>query len=171
MQSAVLGSRLALIGLAALRIYTGLYWAEKGLRQKLLDPTWVGPAGDCSYVVHEMLKTAPGWYAAFLQSAVIPNMTSSSVMVEWGEFLVGISLLIGLFGRFGALGGLFLVTNYFLGNGAGALHDGWFGIDTATFAMTAVHAILPTGLVFGVDGALRGRFGAKNLSRPSTSSG
>jgi len=140
------------IGLAALRIYAGLFWMEKGIRQKLFDPTWVGSKGDCAFVVHDMLSKAPGFYQWFLHAAVLPNVTAFSVMVEWGETLVGISLLLGLFSRIGAIGGLFLVSNYFLGNGAGALNDGWFGFDTVTFAMTALHAIVPTGLVFGLDG-------------------
>lgn len=108
-----------------------------------------------------MLAKAPGWYGAFLHAVVVPNMTAFSLMVAWGETLVGVSLFLGLLSRYGAAGGLFLVLNYFLGNGAGALHDAWFGFDVATFMMTAVHAILPTGRMFGLD-ALIGR----RLSHP-----
>jgi thiosulfate dehydrogenase [quinone] large subunit len=104
-----------------------------------------------------MLQTAPHWYAQFLQTVVLPNLTAFSVMVEWGETLVGISLLLGLFSRVGAVGGLFLVTNYFLGNGTGALHDAWFGFDVTTFMMTSVRAILPTGRIFGLDAILLSR--------------
>lgn len=39
-------SRPMIIGLALLRLYAGLFWLDKGIRQKLLDPTWVGPSGD-----------------------------------------------------------------------------------------------------------------------------
>ena len=150
MQSLAL-SRLAILAGAALRIYAGLFWLDKGFRQKLLDPTWVGPRGDCAFVVHDMLAKAPVWYHDFLSAIVLPNITVFSMMVEWGETLVGISLLLGLLTRFGAIGGLFLVFNYFLGNGAGAIHDGWFGLDTATFMMTAWHVVLPTGTWFGLD--------------------
>ena len=148
-------SRWSTFGLVALRLYAGLFWAEKGIRQKLFDPHWVGPNGDCALVVTNMLTTAPEWYREFLHSVVLPNITAFSTMIEWGEALVGLSLLLGFFSRFGALGGMFLVTNYFLGNGAGSLHDAWFGFDAATFMMTALHAILPTGSVFGLDGLLR----------------
>lgn len=143
------------IGLVALRFYAGLFWLEKGIRQKLLDPTWVGPKGDCAFVVNDMLTKAPGWYQAFLHAVVIPNITPFSIMVEWGETLVGVSLLLGLFGRYGAVGGAFLVLNYFLGNGAGSLNDGWFGFDAVTFIMTALHAIVPTSLLFGLDAQIR----------------
>lgn len=149
--------RSTAIGLAALRIYAGLFWIEKGIRQKMLDPHWVGPKGDCAFVVNDMLTKAPVVYQNFLHAIVLPNITAFSVMVEWGETLVGVSLLLGLASRIGAIGGLFLVFNYFMGNGAGSLRDGWFGFDTATFMMTALHVILPTGLLFGLDAVIRGR--------------
>jgi hypothetical protein len=59
--------------------------------------------------------------------------------------------------RSGAIGGLFLVLNYFIGNGAGSLRDVWFGFDTATFMRTALHVILPTGLLVGLDMLIRGQ--------------
>jgi uncharacterized membrane protein YphA (DoxX/SURF4 family) len=130
---------------------------EKGIRQKLFDPTWLGPHGDCAFVVHDMLSTAPAWYQGFLHTVVVPNITAFGAMVEWGETLVGLSLLLGLFSRFGAVGGLFLALNYWLGNGAGSLRDGWFGFDAVTFMMTFVHAALATGLFFGLDALLRDR--------------
>jgi uncharacterized membrane protein YphA (DoxX/SURF4 family) len=150
-------SRMSVYGLAALRVYAGLFWLDKGIRQKLFDPTWVGPKGDCAFVVHDMLTKAPAAYQAFLHAVVLPNITAFGVMVEWGETMVGISLLVGLFSRIGACGGLFLVFNYFMGNGAGSLHDGWFGFDAVTFIMTALHAIVPTGLFFGLDFVVRSR--------------
>jgi uncharacterized membrane protein YphA (DoxX/SURF4 family) len=151
--------RSTAIGLVALRLYAGLFWMEKGIRQKLLDPHWVGPKGDCAFVINDMLTNAPGFYQAFLHTVVLPNITAFSVMVEWGETLVGVSLLLGLFSRIGAIGGLLLVSNYFMGNGAGSLRDGWFGFDTTTFMMTALHVILPTGLFFGLDALIRQRTG------------
>jgi uncharacterized membrane protein YphA (DoxX/SURF4 family) len=148
-------SRLTVIGIALVRIYTGLYWLDKGVRQKMFDPTWSGSHGDCAFVVNDMLSKAPAFYHAFLQSVVLPNIDTFAHLVEWGEALVGASLLLGLVSRWGSIGGLFLVTNYFLGNGAGALHDGWFGIDVVTFVMTLWNFILPTGLFFGLDGAIQ----------------
>jgi thiosulfate dehydrogenase [quinone] large subunit len=155
--------RLTTVAIAALRIYAGLFWLDKGVRQKLMDPTWVGPQGDCAFVVHEMLAKAPVWYAAFLHAVVVPNVGAFSVMVECGETLVGVSLFLGLFTRFGAIAGLFLVLNYFLGNGAGSLHDAWFGLDTVTFMMTVWHAVLPTGTILGLDRLIRDRVPAARL--------
>src|SRR5215469_4077375 len=96
-------SRLTVVGIALVRIYAGLYWLDKGVRQKMLDPTWIGPNGDCAFVVHDMLAKAPGFYRAFLQDVVVPNISTFGHLVEWGETLVGISLLLGLFSRWGAI--------------------------------------------------------------------
>lgn len=152
----IMADRRAAIALAALRIYAGLFWLEKGVRQKLFDPTWNGPNGDCATVIAGMTH-APAFFAAFLHGVVLPQIAFFSVAIEWGETLVGVSLLLGLISRIGAVGGMFLTLMYFLGNGAGSVHDGWFGMDTAAFMMTAVHAILPTGTIFGLDGILARR--------------
>ena len=145
--------RATRIGLAALRIYSGLFWLDKGVRQKLFDLTWVGPNGDCARVISGMTH-APVFFQAFLHNVVLPNITFFSMAVEWGETLVGVSLFLGLLSRFGALGGMFLSLNYFLGDGAGSVNDGLFGFDTVTFMMTSLHAIVPTGRFFGIDALL-----------------
>jgi thiosulfate dehydrogenase [quinone] large subunit len=142
------------VALVALRIYAGLFWLDKGVRQKLFDPSWSGVHGDCATVVAQMTH-APSFYRAFLDGIVVPNISTFSLMVAWGEALVGASLLLGLFSRAGAIGGLFLTLNYWLGNGAGSVHDGDFGFDAATFMMTLPHAVAPTGMVFGIDGLVR----------------
>jgi uncharacterized membrane protein YphA (DoxX/SURF4 family) len=144
------------LALAVLRIYAGIFWLDKGVRQKLFDSTWVGPQGDCASVIASMTH-APGFFQSFLHAVVIPNVTLFSYAVEWGETLVGISLFVGLLSRVGALGGMFLSLMYFLGNGAGSVHDGAFGFDATTFAMTSLHAVVPTGNVLGLDGLLRRR--------------
>jgi uncharacterized membrane protein YphA (DoxX/SURF4 family) len=142
------------LALAVLRIYAGVFWLDKGVRQKLFDPTWTGPNGDCASVVASMTH-APAFFQSFLHAVVIPNVTVFSYAVEWGETLVGVSLFLGLLSRAGALGGMFLSLMYFLGNGAGSVHDGAFGFDATTFAMTSLHAIVSTGRVLGLDGLLR----------------
>jgi thiosulfate dehydrogenase (quinone) large subunit len=156
--------RLALI---ALRMYAGAFWLDKGVRQKLFDPNWSGVNGDCASVIAQMTH-GPSFYRAFLDGVVLPNINTFSVMVAWGEALVGASLLLGLFSRAGAMGGLFLALNYWLGNGAGSVHDGDFGFDAATFMMTLPHAVAPTGMLFGVDGLIRRlRAGAPTEHRPA----
>ncbi|WP_338473414.1 DoxX family protein (plasmid) [Niallia sp. XMNu-256] len=36
-----------------------------------------------------------GWYAGFLESVVLPNAGLFNVLIPWGEFLVGIGLILG----------------------------------------------------------------------------
>ena len=36
-----------------------------------------------------------GWYAGFLESVALPNAGLFNVLIPWGEFLVGIGLILG----------------------------------------------------------------------------
>ena len=85
-----------------------------------------------------------GWYATFLQSFVLPNASTWSFIVSWGEFLVGIALILGIFTGIAAFFGSFMNVNYLL---AGAVSSnpilfviatwivlawktaGWWGLD------------------------------------------
>ncbi|CAM3463904.1 DoxX family protein [Marinicrinis lubricantis] len=44
-----------------------------------------------------------GWWASFLEHFALPNVGLFNFLVPWGEFLVGIALLAGLFTTFAAL--------------------------------------------------------------------
>src|SRR5699024_7934217 len=47
-----------------------------------------------------------GWWAAFLEAVALPNAGLFSFMVAWGEVLVGIALILGIFTNFAALMGI-----------------------------------------------------------------
>jgi thiosulfate dehydrogenase (quinone) large subunit len=57
---------------------------------------------------------APGWYASFLQSIVIPNAAIFSTLVAFGEVLVGLGLIFGCFAGIAAFFGLLLNINFML---------------------------------------------------------
>lgn len=57
------------------------------------------------------------WYATFLESVVLPNVALFAFLVSWGEFLSGLSLLLGAASRVGALVVAFLFLNYGLMGG------------------------------------------------------
>lgn len=57
---------------------------------------------------------APGWYASFLQSIVIPHAAIFSTLVAFGEVLVGLGLFFGCFVGIAALFGLLLNINFML---------------------------------------------------------
>ncbi len=48
------------------------------------------------------------WYAALVRDVFLPNATLMSYMVAFGELAVGLGLLVGLFTRAAALGGITL---------------------------------------------------------------
>ncbi|SIS47032.1 DoxX family protein [Salimicrobium flavidum] len=47
-----------------------------------------------------------GWWASFLETVALPNAGLFTYMVMWGELLVGIALILGLFTNFAALMGI-----------------------------------------------------------------
>ena len=57
---------------------------------------------------------APGWYASFLQSIVLPHAAVFSYVVPFGEILVGLGLIFGCFTGIAAFFGLLLNINFML---------------------------------------------------------
>jgi thiosulfate dehydrogenase [quinone] large subunit len=105
-----------------LRVYAGYEWARAGW-EKLHDPAWTGSQAGAamSGFVNGALQKATGahpavqnWYAAFLRGAVLPHAAAWSWLIAFGEFLVGIALIVGLFTGIAAFFGGFMNMNYLL---------------------------------------------------------
>jgi len=105
-----------------LRIYVGWQWLEAGWT-KIHSAVWVGPnAGGAisGFVNGALAKTSgshpdvQGWYASFLQNIVLPHASLWSNLVSYGEVLVGVALIIGIFTGIAAFFGLFMNLNYLL---------------------------------------------------------
>lgn len=104
------------------RVYVGWQWLEAGW-SKIHSSAWVGPdAGSAitGFINGALQKTAgahpdvQGWYAYFLQNVVLPHASTWSHVVAYGEVLVGIALIIGMFTGIVAFFGLFMNLNYLL---------------------------------------------------------
>ena len=93
--------------LAVLRIFTGIFWLTHGV-PKLLNPKFFGSDGMLAGMLHEATANSSGPYNSFLTHVVLPNANLFSHLVAWGETLVGVSLLLGLFSRVGGFFGVFL---------------------------------------------------------------
>jgi thiosulfate dehydrogenase [quinone] large subunit len=145
------------VWLAVFRILVGATWLVHGYG-KLSDPQWALPNGDCYQFVTGMTAHTQGPYHDFVTNTVLPNITVFATLVEWGETLVGVSLVIGLLTRAGGLFGLLLPLNYFIMKGAFAHLDSYGGLDIMTALASGLNLVLPTGAVFGLD-ALIGRRG------------
>ncbi|MUK88715.1 DoxX family membrane protein [Ornithinibacillus sp. L9] len=93
--------------LAIIRVYIGYSWLTSGWGKV------TGGGFDASGFLHGAVASAggehpavQGWWAAFLESVAIPNAGLFSFLVMWGEVLVGVALILGIFTNFAALMGI-----------------------------------------------------------------
>jgi thiosulfate dehydrogenase [quinone] large subunit len=135
-----------------LRVYIGWQWLEAGWG-KLHNPAWTGSkAGSAlsGFISGALSQTGgahpnvQGWYAWFLQNVVQPHTVFWGYLVSWGETLVGVALILGVFTGIVAFIGSFMNVNYLLA-GAVSINPilfiiatwlvlawktaGWWGLD------------------------------------------
>jgi thiosulfate dehydrogenase [quinone] large subunit len=161
-----------------LRLYIGYQWISAGW-EKLHSPAWVGSsagsamAGFVKGALAETTGAHPsvqGWYAAFLQNVVLPNIKVWSFAISIGEFLVGVALVLGLFTGIAAFFGGFMNVNYLM---SGALSTnpilfvvatwlvlawktaGWIGLDH--WALPALGTPWGPGFIFKQQKAVEGK--------------
>ncbi|CAM4422235.1 DoxX family protein [Deinococcus marmoris] len=137
-----------------LRVYVGYEWLSAGWG-KVTNPAGVWVGEKAGVAVSGFLNGAiaksggdkpdvAGWYAWFVENVALPNAVAFSYMVAYGELLVGIALILGLFTGIAAFFGGFLNANFLL---AGTLSSnpllfilatwlvlgwrvaGWWGLD------------------------------------------
>ncbi len=105
-----------------LRLYAGYEWLSAGY-EKVTSPAWTGSAAGSALkgFVNGALTKSTGahpdvqdWYALFLQRIVLPNVAAWSYLVAFGELLVGIALILGIFTGIAAFFGSFMNMNYLL---------------------------------------------------------
>jgi uncharacterized membrane protein YphA (DoxX/SURF4 family) len=137
--------------LAVLRIYVGAYMLWQGARKFQRDfprGDWIGrQIGDLS-----TLDLYP-WYKKFLLDYVVPHHELFGYLVMIGEIAVGACLLLGLFTRFSALVGLFMLINYFLG--VGMARGGATLAQQQTFIIAlAIFVLANPGRTLDLDGLL-----------------
>lgn len=102
------------------RLYVGWAWVVAGY-EKAISPVWVGPkagvalSGFLMGAMHKMNGAHPdvsGWYGYFLQHFVMQNVGWFSYVVAYGELLVGVALILGIFTGVAAFFGAFMNMNY-----------------------------------------------------------
>jgi thiosulfate dehydrogenase (quinone) large subunit len=122
-------TRLAPVWLL-IRLYLGALWLVAGW-EKLTDPAglWVGSkagaavAGFAQGAMQQTTGEHPqvtGWYASFLKDVVVPNAALFSYLVTFGEVLVGLGLIFGLFTGIAAFFGGTMNASYIFAGVAGA---------------------------------------------------
>src|SRR5215203_6305197 len=112
----------------AVRVYPGYLWFMEGIG-KVTEGSWIGQgAGGAvkGFAQGALAQTTgehpqvTGWYAAFLKNVVIPNAALFSYLVTFGEILVGLALILGLFTGIAAFFGGFMNASYIFAGVAGA---------------------------------------------------
>jgi thiosulfate dehydrogenase [quinone] large subunit len=105
-----------------LRCYVGWEWLSAGW-VKIHSSLWVGSQSGgalSGFVQGALNKTGgahpdvQGWYAYFLQHAVLPHASVWAHVVAYGEVFVGVALIIGVFTGIAAFFGLFMNLSYLL---------------------------------------------------------
>ncbi len=114
-------TRLSLIWLIA-RLYVGWIWLQAGM-EKVQNPLWVGSkagvalSGFILGAIGKAFGANPSvqiWYAGFLKGFVLPNISTFSYVVSYGEVLVGVALILGVFTGVAAFFGGFMNMNFLL---------------------------------------------------------
>ncbi len=114
-------TRLSFIWLIV-RVYIGWQWLMAGF-EKIQNPVWVGPKAGVAlqgFLTGALAKTSgphpdvQSWYAVFLKDFVLPNSVFVSYLVSFGELLVGIALILGIFTGIAAFFGAYMNMNYLL---------------------------------------------------------
>ena len=90
------------------------------------------------------------WYAWVAQNVFLPNATLFSYLVAYGELLVGIALIVGLFTRFSAVMAVVMALAFLL---AGSTSGG-------------LPILLAVGLAITFGGAAIGTYGLDRFARP-----
>ena len=105
-----------------IRLFVGYQWLSAGW-EKVNEAAWVGgdvPKGIHGFLAGALTKTGGehpsvfAWYGDFIKNVALPNETILSYMVAYGELLVGLALIIGLFSKWAAFWGLTMNLAFYL---------------------------------------------------------
>ena len=98
------------------------------------------------------LKTTHfGWYRWVIEAVFLPNANALAALVSWGEVLVGLALLLGLFVNVAALAGIAMNTAFLLA--------GTVSTNSTYILIELVLIFAAAGLVWGLDGIAARRWG------------
>ena len=82
--------RIPLIGLLAVQLLVGYEWLMSGLTKIVRGGFPSGLADE----LRDKSQGAAGWYKSFLDGSVIPHASTFGYLIEIGELLVGLALIV-----------------------------------------------------------------------------
>ena len=119
------GSNFASVVVTLVRVVLGIFW--------LLQITWKPPAsfgcpdaGLCLWLNLEVQNPLIPLYADFVRLIVLPNVYLFGWLTTIVEVSIGLSLLLGLFTRLGALVGVLWSINLLIGLANVPHEQGWY---------------------------------------------
>jgi uncharacterized membrane protein YphA (DoxX/SURF4 family) len=137
-------------GLALIRIAFGVYFIVSAFRKT--TEGWLTSADGLTGFLERNVDVAAPLYASFLDTIVRPHAPTFAQLVVLGEWVAGLTLLLGLFTRLGGIVGAWLVLNYMVAKG---LPNDAGSNDRLFFVACIALAFAASGLAWGLDGAWR----------------
>jgi len=131
-----------------LRIYTGFFFVWNGFGKLRRDNFADGMEG---FLVAQAGKSFD-FYRSFIETVVIPNKAIFASLVSWGEFAIGLAMIVGLATRYAAFAGAIMVLNFWFAKGAG-FFDG-ANHDVVWLVIFIVLGTIPAGRIAGLDDGL-----------------
>jgi thiosulfate dehydrogenase [quinone] large subunit len=138
--------------LLPLRLSVGLAFLIGG-QAKIAAGGWgTAYAANLSEFLTSNLENTYGFYRPFVESVVLPHVGGFAPILAWGELLVGVSIFLGLFTRFGAAAGIVLALHYAFVTGVGV----WMpSLETMLIWALFTLMVCSAGRGLGVDQILR----------------
>lgn len=134
------GKKMAIVW-TIVRVWLGLQWIEAGylkIKHGFDAGGFIQAAVDSPSVL--------SWYASFLEKVALPNIELFNNLVPWGEFLVGLGLIVGLATIPALIAGAFMNVNFIM---AGV---GLNSLDTKLFVVAMILLLVGTGRhYYGLD--------------------
>lgn len=127
---------------AVVRVFLGYLWFQQLFWK--LPPTF---AGLHQYVLREAQYTFIPGYSYIIQHVFLPNFTLLGAGTWTAEFLIAISLLFGIFSRFGGLLSTIMALQLYVGLSTSE----WYWTYGMLVLLGVVFAALPSGRRLGVD--------------------
>jgi thiosulfate dehydrogenase [quinone] large subunit len=138
--------------LTFLRIYVGALWLAYGSSK--FEPNWAAPDGEFYQATKFGSDSIHGPMHDFIMNVVLPHQQIFGLLIAYGETLVGISLILGLLTRAGAIGGMFLTANYFFAQGKYQVYLGVESLEALLFVCCALLVALRAGAYASLDALL-----------------
>src|SRR5687767_6565366 len=141
-------------GLALVRIVLGVLLLVSAVDK--LGKGWMTSGEAMTQSVQQNLPKSEAFYRPFLEGTVLPNAALFSQLVTLGEVAAGVSLLLGLLTRVGAVVCMWLMLNYMLMKGTlfGQYMNGMTYSDRVYFLAGLACFLAAAGLSWGLDRVL-----------------